>query len=188
MNPDYLTYPWIATAAIWFLGAFTSKRTLLRQGGSYRWLELVAVVLSFSLLFNHRRFSFGPLGARFLPQFPALPWIGLAIDALGCGFAIWARFWIGRNWSSDITLKEDHELMRSGPYGIVRHPIYSGLAMAILGTAVGIGEVRGLLALALAVAAWRHKANQEERLMVQQFGAAYESYRREVKGLIPFVW
>jgi protein-S-isoprenylcysteine O-methyltransferase Ste14 len=187
MIPDYLTYPWIATAVIWLLGAFTSKRTLLRQSGSYRWLELVAVVLSFSLLFNHR-FSFGLLGARFLPKFPTLSWIGLAIDALGCGFAICARFWIGRNWSSDITLKEDHELMRSGPYGIVRHPIYSGLSLAILGTAIAIGEVRGLVALALAVAAWRHKANQEERLMVEQFGTAYASYRREVKGLIPFVW
>lgn len=187
MNSDYLSYPWIATAVVWLLGAFTSKRTLIRQGGSYRWLELVALVLSFSLLFNHR-FSFGLLGAPFLPRLPALPWIGLAIDAVGCGFAIWARFYIGRNWSSDITLKEDHELKRSGPYAIVRHPIYAGLALAILGTAIGIGEIRGLAAVPLAVAAWRHKANQEERLMLRQFGGAYESYRREVKGLIPFVW
>lgn len=188
MNSDYLTYPWIVITVTWVLGAFTSKRTLLRRRGSYRWIELLALVLSFSLLFNPRLRAFGSLRERFLPQVSALPWIGLAIDAAGCAFAIWARFYIGRNWSSDITLKEDHELMRSGPYGIVRHPIYTGLLVGILGTAIGIGELRGLLALLLALAAWRHKANQEERLMVQQFGSAYESYRRKVKGLVPFVW
>ena len=85
-------------------------------------------------------------------------------------------------------MKQDHELVRNGPYALVRHPIYSGLALAILGTALAVGEVRCLLAFILVVFEFKRKSLQEERFMIEQFGAQYVQYRREVKSLIPFVW
>jgi protein-S-isoprenylcysteine O-methyltransferase len=103
-------------------------------------------------------------------------------------FTLWARFFLGRNWSGTVTVKVNHELIRGGPYGTVRHPIYMGLSLAFLGTAIGFGELRGLVGLPILVFGWKYKANVEERFMIGQFGAQYERYRREVKGLIPFIW
>jgi len=86
-----------------------------------------------------------------------------------------------------ITVTRDHELIRTGPYAVVRHPIYSGFMLATLGTAIAFGEVSGLLAVLLVVAAWGYKASLEESAMLEQFGAQYEAYRRDVKGLVPYV-
>ena len=102
-------------------------------------------------------------------------------------FAIWARNVLGRNWSGIVTLKQDHELIRTGPYRYVRHPIYTGLLIAFAGSAIARGEWRGLLALAIAfVALWR-KLKLEEQWMIETFGDAYRRYRDEVRALIPFV-
>ena len=102
--------------------------------------------------------------------------------------AIWARFVLGRNWSGTVTVKQDHELVRSGPYALVRHPIYSGLLLAFLGTAVARGDLAALLGVALAAATLHFKTATEESFMTEQFGAGYMEYKREVKSLIPFVW
>ena len=105
----------------------------------------------------------------------------------GLLFTIWARLYLGRNWSGVVTLKKDHELVRGGPYRFVRHPIYSGLLLAIAGSAVVRGEWRGVLALIIAfVALWR-KLRLEERWLGEAFGEQYAAYRAEVAALIPFV-
>ena len=78
--------------------------------------------------------------------------------------------------------------MRTGPYAIVRHPIYSGFMLATLGTAITLGQVGGLVSLALIVISWGYKARLEESFMIEQFGAEYEEYRRHVHGLIPGIW
>jgi protein-S-isoprenylcysteine O-methyltransferase Ste14 len=98
------------------------------------------------------------------------------------------RALLGSNWSATVTVKQHHELIRRGPYAIVRHPIYSGFLLGVLGTALALGEVRGLVALALAFAGWYLKARNEEQFLVEQFGDAYVGYRRNVKQLIPFVF
>ncbi len=113
---------------------------------------------------------------------------GFAITVAGLAFAVWARFYIGRNWDGLVALKEDHQLVRGGPYAIVRHPIYSGFMLATLGTAIADGEVAGLVSTAMIVIAWGYKARVEEAFMIEQFGAEYLQYRRDVKGLIPLVW
>lgn len=84
-------------------------------------------------------------------------------------------------------IKEEHELIQTGPYSIVRHPIYSGFLLAILGTALVQGEFRSLLALPVAVLGWALKLRLEESFMAQQFGNAYLDYKRRVKALVPFV-
>jgi protein-S-isoprenylcysteine O-methyltransferase Ste14 len=138
--------------------------------------------------FQRPRFGRGFLGWRFFAASGAIGWAGFAITVAGVAVAIWARLYIGRNWSGTVTVKQDHELVRNGPYALVRHPIYSGLALAILGTALAVGEVRCLLAFVLVVFEFKRKSSLEERFMIEQFGAKYVRYRREVKALVPFVW
>jgi protein-S-isoprenylcysteine O-methyltransferase Ste14 len=87
-----------------------------------------------------------------------------------------------------IELKKDHQLIRSGPYAIVRHPIYSGFMLATLGTAIAFGEWSGLLAFVMIAIAWGYKATLEERALTEKFGNEYEEYRRRVKRLVPFIW
>jgi protein-S-isoprenylcysteine O-methyltransferase Ste14 len=107
------------------------------------------VALSWWLLFD--RGWTGLLGWRFLPASSVAAYGGLALTTAGLALAVWARFYIGGNWSALVELKKDHQLIRRGPYVIVRHPIYSGFMLATLGTAVMQGELHGLLALALIV-------------------------------------
>jgi len=98
---------------------------------------------------------------------------------------VWARIYLGRNWSGVAALKADHEPVTSGPYGLVRHPIYSGLALAFIGTALALGQWRGVLAVVLMLIAIWHRVAVEERLMRQQFGAAYDAYVRCVRAWLP---
>jgi protein-S-isoprenylcysteine O-methyltransferase Ste14 len=112
-------------------------------------------------------------------------WIGAVVSALGLGFAIWARVYLGSNWSSSVTIKRDHELITGGPYGLVRHPIYTGLLTGFLGTAIAIAQVRGLVAFAFLFAMLWFKLRLEERWMRLQFGEVYEQYAERVPALVP---
>jgi len=129
----------------------------------------------------------GPLAARFAPAVGWLPWFGFALTAAGCAFGVWARALLGGNWSAQVTLKQGHELVRSGPYALIRHPIYAGFLAGLLGTALVIGEMRALLAFAIALVAWFDKTRLEERFLLDKFDGAYVEYIRSVKRFIPFV-
>jgi protein-S-isoprenylcysteine O-methyltransferase Ste14 len=106
--------------------------------------------------------------------------------ALGLAFTVWARVYLGRNWSGTVTLKEGHELIRSGPYTYVRHPIYTGLLVALLGSAVACGELRAMIGLGLVAGAFIRKLRIEERFMREIFPGQYERYCAEVPALVPF--
>jgi len=178
---------WVAMFVIWAVTRLGTRRTAVSQADSRARAAVLVVWIAWFLLFNDRVHK-GVLGLRFVPEGSAAEYIGAALGILGLLFAIWARFTIGRNWSAMATVTQDHELIRRGPYGIVRHPIYSGLMLATLGTAIAYGEVAGLLSVVLIVIAWGYKARLEESLMREQFGAQYDEYQHHVKGLIPFVW
>jgi len=122
--------------------------------------------------------------ALFPGSFPT-QYAGLAVTAAGCLFAIWARLTLGANWSGRATVKQDHQLIVEGPYRLARHPIYTGLSLASLGTALAIGEWRCVLGLIIILLALLVKMSQEERLMMETFPQAYPQYRRRVKALIP---
>jgi protein-S-isoprenylcysteine O-methyltransferase len=169
------------------VGTLRLKRVVRREKTWSRAGHLAILAAAFSLVFNQSA-RVGILGVRFLPESSLIDMLGLGITVAGCGFAVWARFRLGSNWSGTVTVKQDHELIRSGPYAIVRHPIYAGLLVGLVGTTLALGEVRGLLGLALAFVHWILKAQTEERFLVDQFGSAYLSYRSEVKQLIPFVF
>jgi protein-S-isoprenylcysteine O-methyltransferase Ste14 len=124
-------------------------------------------------------------GHRFLPRQPVLDVAALVLTIAGIAFAIWARFWLGGNWSSAVSVKVGHELIRSGPYAWVRHPIYSGLLVALFGTALARARPVGFLAVALFWLGFWIKSRMEEEFMRQTFGERYTEYVRETGALIP---
>jgi protein-S-isoprenylcysteine O-methyltransferase Ste14 len=118
------------------------------------------------------------------------PWraaTGLALFAAGLAFAIWARVHIGRNWGTPMTQKNDPELVTSGPYRLVRHPIYSGILVASAGTAVAL-DWMWLVAVALACVYFVYSATVEERFLAGRFPDDYPAYKRSTKMLVPFVF
>jgi protein-S-isoprenylcysteine O-methyltransferase Ste14 len=177
---------WIAFGVVWLLSAGLSKQTARSQSTGSRFLQGGLAASGFVVLFD-RQIPLGPLDERFAPDLAVLAWIGFAITLAGVLIAIWARLVLGRNWSATITIKHGHEIVRRGPYAVVRHPIYSGTSLAMLGTAIYFGTFRGLLAVALTFAGWWLKSRMEEKFMLEQFGQEYREYQREVKALIPFV-
>ncbi len=177
---------WIAFGVIWLLGAGFSKKTARSQSDVSRFLQGALAASGFVVLFD-RQIPLGPMDTSFAPESGISTWIGFAITLAGIAIAIWARFILGRNWSATITIKQDHTIVRRGPYAIVRHPIYSGTTLAMLGTAIYLGTYRGLLAVALTFAGWWLKSRMEEEFMLRQFGPLYREYQRHVKALIPFV-
>lgn len=130
----------------------------------------------------------GVLGYRVLVSTPRTGWGGVLLVFLGLSFTVWARAHLGRFWSSSVTLKSEHALVRTGPYAISRHPIYTGLLLALLGSALARGTIGALVSLALFVWGFMIKIRQEERLLLAHFGAAYRAYQAHVPTLIPRPW
>jgi protein-S-isoprenylcysteine O-methyltransferase Ste14 len=182
----YVQWTWGITGVVWLAAALATKRSVRKQSGSSRIVHVAMMVLGFGLVFSDP-LAVGPLAWRLLPAWPPIAWTGLALTVSGCAFAIWARLLLGRNWSGTVTVKEDHQLMRTGPYAIVRHPIYSGGLLALLGAALVLDELRGFAGLAVTFVGWSMKLRLEEAFMIEQFGDEYARYQREVGALIPFV-
>jgi protein-S-isoprenylcysteine O-methyltransferase Ste14 len=127
-------------------------------------------------------------GPIVLPHSAATGRSALLLTIIGLGFALWSRFTIGRNWSAVVTIKQDHELIRRGPYAIVRHPIYCGFLVALVGTGIERGTIGAFAGVAILATIVQFKSRLEERFMTEQFGDAYRKYRTEVRGIIPFIW
>jgi protein-S-isoprenylcysteine O-methyltransferase Ste14 len=177
---------WLAWLAIWLLASGKTKETLRSESTASRLSYSVPLwIAAYLMIANHVPWE--PLDRRVVP---AADWpvvVGAAVTALGLGFAVWARFYLGRNWSANVTLKHDHELIRSGPYRWVRNPIYTGMIVAIFGSALARGRWSGVLAAILMTGSFWYKARKEERVLHGAFGADYDAYRRDVASLIPFV-
>ena len=177
---------WLGYMAYWWAMSKDVKATERTEPDSSRRVRLILIIFTAALLLLPDKFV-PLLNRRFLPLGPAVFWIGAAITAAGLLFSIWARHHLGNNWSQAVTLKKDHELITSGPYALVRHPIYTGLLLAIVGCAVARGEWRGVLAVVLAFVALWQKLKLEEKWMHAQFGESYEAYARRTPALLPFL-
>jgi protein-S-isoprenylcysteine O-methyltransferase len=178
---------WTVFWVLWVLPAVFGKRTIKRQSSGSRTLQIVLLLVAYVLIVNGS-LGWDLLNRRLVPAGRASTMAGYGLLLAGMLFAGWARVSLGGNWSSSVTLKQDHTLVRSGPYSIVRHPIYTGLLVALLGTAIALGELRCFLGVILAAIAWKIKSIGEEALMAQQFGDQYARYRLQVKGLVPYLW
>jgi protein-S-isoprenylcysteine O-methyltransferase Ste14 len=178
---------WIAWLVYWRISAAGVKAVRRRESALSRAAHLVPLAIAGLLLWIPTIAGGGILFQRFMPQTLVSYWSGTLLLALGLAFSVWARVYLGRNWSATVTVKEDHELIRGGPYALVRHPIYSGLLLAFIGSAIARTEWRGVLAvLIVLVALWR-KLRLEERFMSETFGDEYRRYREHTAALIPYL-
>lgn len=177
-------FPWEIFALYWCVSAFQVKSTKATEPLAARLYTLCLTGAAFFLLFTDAVRS-TPLGRRFIAGSAWQEWTAVALTYAGVTLAIWARWNLGQNWSARVGLKVGHELIRSGPYARLRHPIYSGMLLAAIGTALFIGEWRGLLAVLIVAVVHSLKAKREEALMLATFGDQYRQYRHETGFLLP---
>jgi protein-S-isoprenylcysteine O-methyltransferase len=177
---------WILVGAFWAVTAVSGKRAVRREPGASRIYHVFVMTVAFALLFR-REVGIWQFGHNIVPPSAAALYTGLALTCIGAGFAVWARAVLGSNWSAIVSVKENHSFVNTGPYHLVRHPIYTGLLVAMLGTAFVYGRVACFVGIAFAFVGWWLKARMEEEFMVQRFGEEYRVYQRHVKQLIPFV-
>jgi protein-S-isoprenylcysteine O-methyltransferase Ste14 len=175
---------WIAWLAFWVVSAFSAKRTVER--GAWIQYRLVAVLLILGLLLAGHLFHLSSQ-SRVLQPSTALDVASVCLVLAGLAFTIWARITLGRNWSAEVTFKEDHHLIQSGPYALARHPIYTGLIAMALGTAINYGRVIGLVVFVGACGGLWWKAREEERMMASHFPDTYPEYKTRVRAIVPFV-
>ncbi len=173
---------WYALSLVWLVMWFGMKRAKRSETPWERVQHVVPVLLSFWLLFETQ---WSMLGIRFFPESPLLLCAGVVVTALGVGIGVAARLSLGTNWSGMVTLKKDHELIRTGLYRWIRHPIYTGILLAFLGTELIKGHARGLLGFLILWLSFYFKARREENFLRQEFGEGFEEHVRHTGMFLP---
>ena len=177
---------WGAWLLGWLLSAVFTNKTVAQQSSSSRRRHSSFILAGAVLLFLHPRGDIALLQPLITESW--INWGGVALVAIGLGFSAWARIHLGRLWSASVTLKENHIVVRTGPYALVRHPIYTGMLVALVGTLLSHCTVAAIAGFVLITIGFLIKIRQEEELLTDHFGGAYETYRGDVATLIPHVW
>ena len=174
-----ITLAWLTFLAYWIYASRTAKKTVKRTNISWTMrLTLVAILIIVGFTHLH------------LPGYhssPAVGWIGAALAVIGVGYAIYARRYLGQNWGMPMRVKEDPDLVTSGPYAYVRHPIYSGMLLTMIGSLAAAG-VAWLIILVIYFVYFVYSAKKEEKLLAETFPDTYPAYKARTKMLIPFVF
>ena len=187
MTPQLLTMVvWIAFVLSWIGAAFWADRAERRPAKREAWLYRVLTIAGVVLL-GAGGAEFSRTADRLWSFEPAVGYALVLVILLGLAFTWWGRLYLGRMWSSSVTKKADHRVVDTGPYAIVRHPIYTGIILACAATAAQLGTALALAgALVLWVGFWI-KARLEERFLRDQLGeGAYDAYRQKAPMLVPF--
>jgi protein-S-isoprenylcysteine O-methyltransferase Ste14 len=177
---------WVAFWVYWSLSAGTINAPKRQVPLSFTILNTALLYVGFVLVLIGRA-NFGPLALRLPSGAAAIDVVGTLLVVAGVALAIWSRRVLGTNWSSAVRISEGQRLVRTGPYAVVRNPIYSGMVLAIFGTALVAGTLGALLGFALVVASLWRKGRMEERFLLAEFGEEYAAYQRNVKFLIPLI-
>ena len=177
---------WTVWWLSWVALAFQTKKTLQRESLASRLSYTVFAFAAVWFLFLSRHLR-GSWGTAVLPDWPWIRWLGVGITLLGFAVTYWARWTLGRNWSGNVTVKVGHELIRTGPYRLVRHPIYTGIMIAAAGTAIALNQRRGIIAFVLLWISFTLKRLKEEEFMRQTFGAQYVEYARTTGAIFPLL-
>ncbi len=178
---------WVALVVVWVVGALRTKRNIKTQSSASQLLYTVILVVGVYLIFA-KQSGIPWLDRQLYPVTVLIALAGFLVVLLGVVFSIWARLLLGGNWSNRVTVKENHTLVRSGPYRIVRHPIYSGILLGMFGSALQRGGIRCFVGVLICGLSFWLKTRAEERFMVQSFGEQYLQYRHRVKALAPFIF
>jgi len=178
---------WIFFLLYWQIKAANTKSTQRLEPAASRILRVFIFLIAIVLLSTTRI----PLPLLYLQLWPVgfWPfWLGAAVTIAGLLFAVWAREHLGSNWSRSVTIKQGHELITTGPYAVVRHPIYTGILTGFLGMAIAISQVRGFIVFVLIFLAFWIKLRMEEQWMRSQFGETYTTYAHHTAGLVPYLF
>jgi protein-S-isoprenylcysteine O-methyltransferase Ste14 len=178
---------WLLLAAVWLGSLPFVKRTIYRQSLESGWQQHALILIGAYLLFGSPPTP-DWLSHPFLTVTAPLALSGFGMVLCGVGFSIWARLILGENWSGDPSIKHDHALILRGPYRVVRHPIYTGILVALVGSALQHGLLRSFLGVFLCGMSLWMKVAVEEQFMVHRFGEQYLRYRRNVSALVPFLF
>lgn len=181
---DLLRYIWSVFGIYWIAAGVKGKSAQTHEAHWYRFLRLSILALVFLLLFWGRTAA-GFLGAQFLPDLPVIAYVGFASTLVGLSVALWARIHLGQYWSDKVVLKVDHQLIRTGPYAYMRHPIYSGVLLGVLGTAMVLGQWRGLLAFVILLINYSIKAKKEEQILSGRFSNEFREHESRAGFLFP---
>lgn len=184
-----LKITWLIVLAYWFVSGFSAKKVksqepILKRFLFY-WLPLIIAGL---LLGPTEWFMHTLIRENFVPHTNFVGIIGLAFCILGAVITCWSRYKLGRNWSLSVQKKEDHELIQSGMYKIVRHPIYTGLLLLFIGNTIIVGDYRGVIAVLIVIISFWFKLTTEEKLLTENFGNQYLEYKKRTKALIPYIF
>ncbi len=176
---------WVIFVGYWLISAFGQKATAEQRG----WLSSLSYRIPLSLgtlLLWFPRFHH-PLNLALISRADRIRFFGVVVCLVGLLVTIWSRRTLGGNWSSEVAFKQGHELVKVGPYRFVRHPIYSGILLMSLGTAIAVGQLHSWLSFPLLCGGFWIKLKQEEAVMRQHFPEEYLAYQRQVKALVPFL-
>jgi protein-S-isoprenylcysteine O-methyltransferase Ste14 len=179
-----LEWMWIAFGVYWLIAARRVKAARTTESPLYRVFRLLLLVITFTLLFAEWT-AVGFLGRHFFSQTQLLAYIGFASALAGMAIAVWARMSLGHYWSDKIVLKVDHQLVRSGPYARMRHPIYSGVLLGVAGSALVVDEWRGVLAFLLLLTNYLIKAKREDKVLAEAFAEDFEEHKKCAGFLLP---
>jgi len=176
---------WIIFSVYWSIAARNSAPTKSSESKLSTALHQITLNAALVLLF----WPVPGLKGWFLPQrFHFLVAIGVILQTAFIFLAVWARRHLGRNWSAEVRIGADHELVRTGPYRMLRHPIYTAMLGMFLGTAIASSQYHALLGVAILVAAYLRKTRLEEQILGQTFGGQYAAYRRDTWALVPLLF
>ena len=178
---------WLIWVVGWWLGALRTAKSVNRESPgsqlSYTIFNWIGAALLFFTPIRDRIFT-----RALYPLSLTVAWIGVVFVAVGLAYAVWARFHLGRLWSAVVTVKAEHRIVKTGPYTITRHPIYTGMLLAVVGTVVARDTFGALLGGALIATGLVLKVRREERMLLDHFGADYQAYQQEVPRLVPRPW
>lgn len=176
--------PWIVFVVYWAMSALKTRRTERTESFASRYGILLLEIAGFALLFMDEA-EIGIFGKRVFPRTYVLAATGVVLTWAGIALALWARRHLGQYWSARITIKEDHKLIRTGPYTRLRHPIYSGLDLAAVGSALAINRWRCVAGVCLIILGYWIKARREEDMLAAQFGPAFREHQQHTGFLLP---
>ena len=184
-DPGYaIQLTWLIFLAYWILAGLRVNKMERSEPAGERAARILAILVAFILLYDEDpRCSI--LGGRFIPERDWIFATGSALTFAGVAFAIWARYHTAQYWSASVVLRAGHQLIRTGPYARIRHPIYTGMLQAVAGTALAIGRYRALAAFAIILAGFIWKSKREEKLLGSQFGSAFDEHRRHLGFILP---
>lgn len=172
----------------WSVSAISAKQVKSQEPFFKRFLFYwFPIIVALALLGPGKWYGDSMLRENFVEHTDTVGLIGLTLAALGAAVALWSRVLLGKNWSIAVQQKEDHELIKRGPYRVVRHPIYSGLLLLFTGHALIVGDYRAILAVIIVFVSFWFKLKKEEDVLTKVFGDRYTQYKKETKAIVPFI-